>query len=60
MENSRYCDSALTEITTPPSSGFFDEATLGRAKKKKFPEKKMGFDPQKGLAMGDEASNLKN
>jgi hypothetical protein len=28
--------------------------------KEKFPEKKMGFDPQKGLAKGDEASNMKN
>jgi hypothetical protein len=45
MESSKYCDSARTETTAPPSSGFFDNET-GAEPKDGSPEKKMRIDPQ--------------
>jgi hypothetical protein len=46
MENSKYCDSARIEITAPPSSGFFDKATLGRSRKRNFHRRKWGSIPR--------------
>jgi hypothetical protein len=47
MENSKYCNSARIEITAPPSSGFFDKATLGRSRKRYFQRRKWGSIPRK-------------
>jgi hypothetical protein len=45
MENSKYYDSARTEIQAPPSSGFFDNATM--EPKEGTPKKNLGIDSQK-------------
>jgi hypothetical protein len=47
MENSKYWDSARTEITTPPSSGFSDKETLGPSQKRYFQRRKWGSIPRK-------------
>jgi hypothetical protein len=46
MENSKYCDSTQTEIQAPPSSGFFDNETLGRSGKMDLQRRKWGSIPR--------------
>jgi hypothetical protein len=46
MENSKYCDSARTEITAPPSSGFFYNETLGLSQKMDLQRRKWGSIPR--------------
>jgi hypothetical protein len=47
MENSKYWDSARTEITAPPSLGFFDKETLGQSRKRYFQRRKWGLIPER-------------
>jgi hypothetical protein len=46
MENSKYCDSARTEIQAPPSSGFFDNETIGQSRKMDLQRRKWGSIPR--------------
>jgi hypothetical protein len=46
MENSKYYNSAWTEVIAPPSSGFFDNETLGRSRKMDLQRRKWGSIPR--------------
>jgi hypothetical protein len=46
MKNSKYYDLAQTEIQAPPSSGFFNNETLGQSRKMDLQSKKWGSIPR--------------